>query len=262
MKTHFLELDEQGYTILNDLLSPGQVHEAIDALRESYVEEHVSAHEPGTKRTHNLTARAEIFREIIQLPKLVACMEYLLGPDYILSDVGARSPVPGMEKQTLHRDGGPFVPNPPYNVHTLLPISAQSMIALSEFTPENGATRFVPGSHIRDIDANTVPPEDESLFVCAPGTALIFDSRLIHGGSANTTDEIRYAIQGFCCRANVRPFCDHTRSIPKQVVEQATPLLRRLWGFEVQSAWEESPRDFKIVEAPGAKPRFDYNRGR
>ncbi len=36
--------------------------------------------------------------------------------------------------------------------------------------------------------------------------------------------------------------------------------MRRLWGFESQSAWEQSPRDFKIVEAPGAKPRFDYNR--
>ena len=247
--------------MLEDLLTPRQVEQAIEALRESYREEHVSAHEPGTRRTHNLTARAEIFREIIQLPGLVACMEYLLGPDYILSDMGARSPMPGMTAQGLHRDGASFVPNPPYNVHAILPLAAQSMIALSEFTAENGATRLVPGSHNRDIDPASVPAEEERLFLCAPGTVLVYDNRMIHGGGANTTDEIRYSIQGFCCRSNTRPFCDHTRSIPKELIEQATPLLRRVWGFEGQSAWEESPRNFKIIEAPGAKPRFDYNRG-
>lgn len=261
METHFRELDEQGYTVLENLLTPRQVEQAIAALDASYDEEHVSAHEPGTKRTHNLTARAEIFRDIIQLPRLIACMEYLLGSEYILSDMGARSPRPGRTAQGLHRDGGPFVPNPPYNVHGILPLAAQGMIALSEFTAANGATRLVPGSHLRDIDPATVPAAEEHLFICDPGTALVYDNRMIHGGGANTTDEIRYAIQGFCCRSNSRPFCDHTRSIPQEIVAQATPLLRRLWGFECQSAWEESPRDFKIVSAPGAKPRFDYNRG-
>jgi len=95
METPFRELDEQGYTVLEDLLTSLQVEKAIEALRGSYQESHVSAHEPGSLRTHNLTARAEIFREIIQLPRLVACMAHLLGSDYILSDMGARSPSPG-----------------------------------------------------------------------------------------------------------------------------------------------------------------------
>ena len=261
METHFQELDQQGYTILEDLLTPVQVEQAVEALKESYAEEHVSAHEPGTLRTHNLTARAEIFREIIQLPRLVACMEYLLGPDYILSDMGARSPLPGIAAQGLHRDGGYFVPNPPYNVHSVLPIAAQSMIALVGFTKDNGATRLVPSSHSRDIAPESVEPEEERLFTGRPGSALIYDNRIIHGGGANTGDETRYSIQGFCCRGNGRPFCDHTRSTPPEVVAQASPLLRRLWGFECQSAWEESPRNFQIINAEGAKSRFDYNRG-
>src|SRR5207248_1811228 len=119
-------------------------------------EQDVPAHEPGTKRSFNLTARAEIFREIIQLPRLVACMGYLLGPDYILSDMGGRSPMPGVAPQRLHRDGGAFLPDPPSNVHEILPIAAQSMFAFSKFTRDNGATRFVPGSHNKDIDPATV----------------------------------------------------------------------------------------------------------
>ena len=48
--------------------------------------------------------------------------------------------------------------------------------------------------------------------------------------------------------------------IPSEIVANASPLMRRLWGFEIQAAWEETHRNFKIVDAPGAKPRFDYNR--
>ncbi|HIM12324.1 TPA: hypothetical protein EYM26_16200 [Candidatus Poribacteria bacterium] len=263
MERHFRELDELGYTILEDFLTSKQVEEAILALEEIYECEKdvVSLHEPNTKRTFNLTSRAEIFRQIIQLPRLVACMEYLLGSDYILSDMGGRSPMRGVSSQGLHRDGGIFIPNPPYNVHAILPLAAQSMFALSEFTPDNGATRFVPGSHIRDIDLGAVHPGEERLFICSPGTVLIYDNRLIHGGGPNTIDEIRYSIQGFCCRKYIKPFCDHTRSIPRDLIESASPLLRRLWGFEYQSAWEESPRDFKVMEASGAKPVFDFNHG-
>jgi ectoine hydroxylase-related dioxygenase (phytanoyl-CoA dioxygenase family) len=258
---HFRELDELGYTVLVDLLSPAQVERAIAALNEIYErEKDVLSHEPGTKRTFNLTARAEIFREIIQLPQLVACMAYLLGPDYILSDMGGRSPLPGVAPQNLHRDGGRFLPDPPENARDVLPIAAQSMFAFSEFTTENGATRFVPRSHNTNIDPATVAPENEFLFTCAPGSVLVYDNRLVHGGGPNRTNVIRYSAQGFCCRKFVRPFCDHTRSIPAELVAAASPLLRRLWGFEYQSAWEESPRQFKIMEAPGAKPVFDFNR--
>jgi len=261
MQRHFDELDSQGCTILEDMLSPGQIEAAIVALRQSYEEEHVSAHEPGTLRTHNLTARAEVFREIIQLPRLVACMGYLLGGDYIISDMGARSPAPGMHPQGLHRDGGKPVPNPPFNTHAVVPQAAQSMIALAEFRVDNGATRFVPGSHVRNIEADAVGPEDEQLFLCPPGTILVFDNRLLHGGGANNTGEVRYSIQGFCCRRTTRPFFDHTRSIPPAVVEKATPLMRQLWGFSCQTMWEEGRRDFKLVEAPDAAPHFDYLRG-
>lgn len=260
MTMHFRELDELGYTVLQDLLTPGQVEEAIAALQEIYEREKgMGAHERYTKRSFNLTARAPIFREIIQLPRLVACMEYLLGPDYILSDMGGRSPLPGAPAQALHLDGEVFLPNPPYNVHAILPVGVQSIFAFSAFTAANGATRLVPGSHLAERDPATVRQEEEHLLICEPGSVLVFDNRLIHGGGPNTSQEIRYSAQGYCCRRFIKPFCDHTRSIPRELVEEASPLLRRLWGFEYQSAWEDSPRRFAIVDAPGARPVFDFN---
>ena len=163
-----------------------------------------------------------------------------------------------MQAQGLHRDGDDFMPNPPYKVHAVVPTFAQSLFALSEFTAESGATRFVPGSHVKDLDSKKIPPEDERRFICKPGACLVYDGRLMHGGAPNNTGEARYAVLNFHCRARMKPFCDHTRSIPRDIVEAASPTLRRLWGFECQSAWEESPRNYKIIEVTGAKPRFEY----
>ena len=258
MQPHFQEIDELGYTILEDVLSQSQIDEAIEAVKLSYQEEHATEHEPGTMRTHNLSGRAEVFREMLQVPRVMACMAYLLGDDYILCDMGARSPLPEMKAQGLHRDGDDFMPNPPYKVHAVVPTFAQALFALSEFTAESGATRFVPGSHVKDLDSKKIPPSDERQFICKPGTCLIYDGRLMHGGAPNLTDEVRYAVLAFHCRARMKPFCDHTRSIPHDIVEAASPTLRRLWGFECQSAWEESPRNYKIIEVTGAKPRFEY----
>ena len=254
MQEHFRELDEVGYTILEDLLTPQQVSEAVAALEEIYDREQavVSDHEPGTKRAFNLTARAEIFRQMLQLPRLVACMEHLLGPDYTLGDMGARSPMPGIAAQSLHRDGHDG------NMGSQSPMYAQSMFALSDFTEQNGATLYVPGSHRSQINPNDVTPDQEKVLLCSAGTVLVYDHRVLHAGGTNNSDQIRYSVQGFCCHKLIKPFCDHTRSIPPELVVSASPLMRRLWGFENQCAWEAAPREFKIIDAPGSKPVFQY----
>ena len=107
MQRHFDELDERGYTLLEQVLTQSQIEEAIAELRRSYEEEFVSAHAPGPCRTTNLTARAPVFRDLIQLPEVVACMSHLLGEDYVLADMGARAPLPGIAAQGLPRAGGP-----------------------------------------------------------------------------------------------------------------------------------------------------------
>ena len=59
MKTHFRELDEQGYTFLEDLLSTDQIARAITALDATYGENRVSDHEPGSTDTDAAMALLE-----------------------------------------------------------------------------------------------------------------------------------------------------------------------------------------------------------
>ena len=93
---------------------------------------------------------------------------------------------------------------------------------------------LVPRSHLTGVDPADVPPEEESRLICRAGSVLVYDGGIIHGGGENASDEVRYSIQGFFCRSSRKPFCDHTRSVPREIVDAETPLMRRLWGFASQ----------------------------
>ncbi|KAL2674357.1 hypothetical protein Neosp_012808 [[Neocosmospora] mangrovei] len=59
-------------------------------------------------------------------------------------------------------------------------------VAGKKTTRANGATRFIPGSHLWD---HTTPPDEKLSFYAElqPGDAFLFLSSCYHGGSANTT---------------------------------------------------------------------------
>ena len=68
-------------------------------------------------------------------------MAHVLGPKFKLSSLNARSAEPlGDGGQPLHVDSGAVPDDSGYWV-------CNSVWMLDDFTPENGATRVVPGSH-------------------------------------------------------------------------------------------------------------------
>jgi ectoine hydroxylase-related dioxygenase (phytanoyl-CoA dioxygenase family) len=195
---------------------------------------------------YNLTNKHPLFREAIQTPVLIAIMEALLGPDCILGSLNARTSFPGAGAQGLHRD---------LDFHEHLPLATycNSVWMLDDFTEENGATRFVPGSH-RGPDepqrGQPDPPHTRAV-TGAAGSMMIFDARLWHGGGANRAQRPRCAMHGFFCRSWMRAQHDHTRSIDPAIVATASPLLIRLWGFKSQIPYEAAPGVLKVVPAPG-----------
>ena len=104
------ELDERGLTVIRDLLSPQQVSDALAALKRLFDDGHAEDQHKDIMYTMNLTARDKVFRDIVQLPRLVALISHLLGEDYILSDVVSLTPLPGNEPQNL---SAPYPPTPP-----------------------------------------------------------------------------------------------------------------------------------------------------
>ena len=77
---------------------------------------------------------------------------------------------------------------------------------LDDFTPENGATRMVPGSHKwgtrpQDVLADPMAPHpDEVLLTGAAGSVAVMNAHLWHGGTANRSSRPRLAMHAFYCR--------------------------------------------------------------
>ncbi|KAL4909545.1 hypothetical protein BDW74DRAFT_187612 [Aspergillus multicolor] len=115
---------------------------------------------------------------------------------------------PGASAQPLHRDdmihhNKPVSRNPEeYKIGQDTGIGF--FIAAKKSTKANGATRFIPGSHLWDLD--TPPAEELAVYAeMVPGDAFVFFSSCYHGGSANTTlDEERLLYSFFMTKGYLR----------------------------------------------------------
>jgi ectoine hydroxylase-related dioxygenase (phytanoyl-CoA dioxygenase family) len=227
------DLAEHGYCLLEGLLPPDH----LDAIRTRLDEQAAAEIADGTdyvyegganQRVWTLLNKGEVFVELAQEPTVLSLIEHLLGPQFLLSNIDANITGPGGPPMFLHADQG-FAP-PPWK-HCLV---ANCMYMLDDFTDENGATRIVPGSHLLvdglDFSAGlpeTVPVEGPA------GTAMVFDGRLWHQTGANrTADQRRRGILAYYCRPFMRQQENWFVSLKPDVLERATPLLRRLLGWE------------------------------
>ena len=143
-----------------------------------------------TRRLFNLLGRDPFFAEVPLFGPTLSLAEGVLDEGLLLSSLTAISMGPGQEPQPFHSDDGSIpLPRP----H--LPITCLAIWALTDFTPENGATRIVPGSHRFDhIPGKGEVTEGWVEAVMPAGSVLVYDGSVWHGGGLNATDERRLGI--------------------------------------------------------------------
>ena len=186
-------LDEDGYLPLPGMLTPAQVQALRTRLQELEEEEGEEAgkevhQEAGTARLANLVNKDPIFD--LSGPTRgvgghVPCTGRRL--QTVLSKLARFLPGHGM--QALHCDGSLSLPG--FEVSTedgsQRFYACNSIWLLSDFTPENGATRLVPGSHRsgldprKDLEDPQAPHPDEVLVLGKAGTAFVFNAFTWHG---------------------------------------------------------------------------------
>lgn len=147
----------------------------------------------GTRRLVALVERVPAVQEVVQHTRLIAAVQAVLGAGISPGEVIFRSPQPGFGQQRLHADAMPR------QTADAAPSCATAIIALTDFTPENGSTVVVPGSHLRpDIQRRAGALErhpDQIHLVGRAGTAFVFDGHVLHGGSINRSGRPRPALQ-------------------------------------------------------------------
>jgi hypothetical protein len=146
-----------------------------------------------TLRVNDFVNRGPEFDELYIFPPLLdACCRIIEQP-FRLSTMLSRTLLPGASSQDLHRDferdddGWPMI---------------GFILMVDEFRDDNGATRFVPGSH-RRIST------DEQAPACGPaGSIIIYNGSILHGHGANLSGEPRRSIQGAFIRREAQSGID------------------------------------------------------
>ena len=160
---------------------------------------------------------------------------------------------PGAKAQVLHRDD---IIHHNYHgaaaSHTLgRDTGLGFFVAGKKSSRQNGATRFVPGSHLWDY---AVPPPDESSTFYAelnPGDGLMVLAGCYHGGSANRTkDEERLLYSTFTTRGYLRQ--EENQYLANEVNEiKRLPLwLQRFTGYSLSRpfmGWVEMDDPMRVI---------------
>jgi len=226
-------LDRRGYVVLERFMGDALLADLRTRIREVFEEEGDRAGqefrtEEHARRLANLVDKGEVFRRAIALPALLEYVRHVLGPDAKVSSLNARSADPLSDAgQPLHVDMAAIPDERGYWV-------CNTVWMLDDFTPENGATRLIPGSHTWGTRPQEVledpfaPHPQEILLTGCAGTVAVMNAHLWHGGTANRTSKPRLAMHAFYCRRD-KPQQQYQKQLLRPEVQAAlSPKLRAL----------------------------------
>jgi len=227
------QLDEQGYLMLPDLMSPSLLQTLRTRVEELFAMEGATAGaefkmEPGARRLANLVNKGRIFEEIILTPEVLESMAHVLGPKFKLSSLNARSAEPLDGGQPLHVDSGAIPDESGFWV-------CNSVWMLDDFTLENGPTRMIPGSHrwktIPEPNQYQPHPQEE-LVTGRAGTVVIMNAHMWHGGTINRTTAPRRALHVYYTRWDKPQQQYQKRLLDPAVQARLTPEARRILALD------------------------------
>jgi ectoine hydroxylase-related dioxygenase (phytanoyl-CoA dioxygenase family) len=228
------QLDCNGYLHLPAILSNGDV-ETLKVRQQQLLELEgdtagTEVHqERGTDRLSDLINKGEIFHIVLTQPVVLAAIAHVLEDDLKLSSLNSRNALPGQGLQGLHADWGRLETPGTYQV-------CNSLWLLDDFTPDNGATRLVPGSHRGDKTPGDVMPDpsarhpDEVLVQGKAGDVVVVNSHAWHGGTLNRTTEPRRAMHGYFCRRHQPQQLDQQRYLRQTTWDQLSESARVVLG--------------------------------
>jgi len=226
-------LRRDGGVVVREQVEVGVVDAVMSELREHF--DTVGRRSEGdfngyqTLRLPQILARSRTSAELIGHPAVMQVADAILLPNCANYQIGSTTAIeihPGEGSQFLHKDDDMY---PIRVVGMELQISA--MWALSDFSVENGATRFIPGSHMKMEQY----PRDESVTVAAPmpkGSVFYYMGSVLHGGGANRSDMARAGLINTYTLGWLRPEVNQVLAIPREVADSYPDHIRRLMGYQ------------------------------
>jgi ectoine hydroxylase-related dioxygenase (phytanoyl-CoA dioxygenase family) len=182
-----------------------------------------------SQRVYSLAGKGEPFLRIAEHPAVIALLDAVLLPNYLLSTAQTIRLHPGEAAQGWHTDDGFYLAPRPYS----RPLAITVIWALEDFTADNGATELIPGSHrwgMEHPDTRDVAPVAA---VMPAGSALVFDAALWHRGGANRSSGTRLALSPQYCQPYLRPQESQLLIVPPDAARRCSPRMRAMLGYSI-----------------------------
>ena len=177
-------------------------------------------------RVTDFVNRGAAFDAVYAYPPLLAACCLILGGPFKLSGTRTRTLEPGAPIEALHvdveagADGWPIV---------------GFIMMVDEFDIENGATRFVPGSHLKLRDpseamSNLLDAHQSEVLACGPaGSIIIFNGSVWHSHTANRSARRRRSLQGHFVLRKARSSVDHAARMRPEVLGRIDGVADTFW---------------------------------
>ncbi len=247
------QLDEQGFFIVEDVLSDAEVAGMRAEFERLHGEEqgqggHEVHVEPGARRLSDIFNKTAAFDRCLEIPQVLAAAAYLLG-EIKVHGANLRDPVQGHGQQDLHVDVPKKFADDWWVVN--------AMLMLDDMTLDNGPTRVVPGSHhwapinvpyvnqgdwepapLSAEDQARVPadlgaPYPGEVLVTAPaGSAIICNSSMWHSGTVKQADVPRRMLHLTYTRRDLPQQLMQLDHLTRGLYDRMSPVHRYLLEIE------------------------------
>jgi hypothetical protein len=197
---HIRELEEVGFTVVPGPVPPeelGRLAAAYDEAVASAAPDDIRVGS-STTRVNGFVKRCPGFDSIYLHPPVLEACRHILRQPFRLSTMHARTLRPGLAAQDLHVD---------YARDEQGWTMVGFIFMVDEFRSDNGATRFVPGSHLWSGSPNDLPGDRKEdcpgqVLACGPaGSMIVFNGAVWHGHTVNRSGEPRRSLQGAYIRS-------------------------------------------------------------
>ncbi len=244
-------LHGSGVLVLPGAFSPAQIADARKRIMdESNANAATATHFQGEntdrlvlqRRVWNLLNKGDIFIDMVQHPDVVAICSHLLGSAFKLGSIAANRLLPGGPGQEPHIDYPYWDFHKreefPARMNSSFAMNLQATILLDDFTPENGATAYRPGSQ---AELSYPDSEDRAIFDAqmermtgTAGDCVIFNGMVHHCAMPNRSDDDRSGVLIEYLPKFIIQLEDQINGVAPEIIESASPLLRQLIGVDYQ----------------------------
>jgi len=234
-KKIFNDLEKLGYFIIPNLIDDQWIDRLGLAIDSSFeIHRKIQKENKNDIRSNGVALHVllnddvfvKFLQHLIDIGFVKGLSEYFFGSNCILNSFSALNNLPSSPNfsSTVHRDLRFYSQG--------LPVMINCLLMVDDFTNENGATRLLPYSHLKEGK-----PSDEYFLKKSVqatgkrGSMLIFDSNVWHSSAPNTTEHGRRGIPITISRSFLKQLLDYPRAIGYEKMGFFSQELQQFLGY-------------------------------